>query len=176
LLWDEFNTIKPHWNTICNQFFNGWNIVQAQSFHWTNCCQFLLDNYSQFITWQSSLEIIHKGDNYLSQCKEGQVLRYLCQLYTHGGIGLNVIESIWWQTTLHGEGMAYHENIGVTCFIIVKSTIWIAIKPCKCDWRSILPKVEDVDDQPTLYKGLSQFILVGWSLPTWWWRCERGLK
>jgi hypothetical protein len=36
--------------------------------------------------------------------------------------------------------MAYHENIGMTCFIIMRSNIWIAIKPCRCYWRSILPR------------------------------------
>jgi hypothetical protein len=44
-----------------------------------------------------------------------------------------MIEDIWWQTTLHKEGMAYLENIEVASFIIMKSTIWIATKPCKCD-------------------------------------------
>jgi hypothetical protein len=40
---------------------------------------------------------------------------------------INVIEGIWWQKTLHGEGVVYHENIKVTCFIFTRSSIWIAI-------------------------------------------------
>ncbi len=63
----------------------------------------------------------------------------------HGGTSFNVIEGIRWQTTLDGEGMASHENIGMTCFIITRSIVWITIKPCKYDWKSILLKVEDVD-------------------------------
>ncbi len=47
----------------------------------------------------------------------------------------------------------YRENIGATCFIIMRSIVWIAIKPCKCDWKSILPKVENVD-RLTLCKAL----------------------
>ncbi len=46
--------------------------------------------------------------------------------------------------------MVYRENIRTTCLIITRSTIWIAIKPSRCDWRSILLKVEDVDDWPRL--------------------------
>jgi hypothetical protein len=38
-----------------------------------------------------------------------------------------------------GHGLSW--NIEVKCFIITRSTIWIAIEPCKCDWRSILPEV-----------------------------------
>jgi hypothetical protein len=87
-----------------------------------------------------------------------------------------MIEDIWWQTTLHREGMAYLENIEVTSFIIMRSTIWIATKPCKCDWRSILPKVEDVNNRLTLCKGPSQFIFIGWSSPTWWCRCKGSLN
>jgi hypothetical protein len=56
-------------------------------------------------------------------------------------------------STMHWEGMAYHENIEVTCLIITKSIIWIAIKPCRYDWTSILLKVEDVNNWPTLCKG-----------------------
>jgi hypothetical protein len=55
-----------------------------------------------------------------------------CQLCAHGGTGFNVIEGIHWQSTLHGEGVAFHENIG-TCFIITRSMIKITLKPCKCD-------------------------------------------
>jgi hypothetical protein len=44
-------------------------------------------------------------------------------------------------------------------------------------WSKIsLPKVEDVDHQPTLYKGPFHSIFIGWSLPTWWCRCEVGVK
>jgi hypothetical protein len=74
---------------------------------------------------------------------------------------VNVIEGTWWQTTLHGEGVVYHENIGMTYFILTRSSVWIAIKPCKCDWRSILPKVEDVDDWLTLCKVLFNPYLLG---------------
>ncbi len=41
--------------------------------------------------------------------------------------------------------MACHENIGMTCFIIMKSNVLITIKPCRCSGRSILPLMEDVD-------------------------------
>jgi hypothetical protein len=41
--------------------------------------------------------------------------------------------------------MACHENIGMTCFIIMKSNVLITIEPCKCSGRSILPLMEDVD-------------------------------
>ncbi len=75
---------------------------------------------------------------------------------------------------LHWEGVAYHENIGLTCFILMRSSVWIAIKPSV--QRSILPEVEDVDDQHTLCKGPFQSIFVGWSSPTWWCRCEGDLK
>ncbi len=73
------------------------------------------------------------------------MLGYLCQLCAYGGIGLDVTKGIWWKITLHGEGMSSHENIGMTCLIIMKSIVWITIKPCKCDQKSILLEVDDVD-------------------------------
>ncbi len=57
--------------------------------------------------------------------------------------------------------MAYHENIGVICFILKRSSIWIAIKPCTCDLKINFTKGEDVDDWLTLCKGPSQSILLG---------------
>jgi hypothetical protein len=57
--------------------------------------------------------------------------------------------------------VAYHEIIGMTCFIITRSTIWIIIKPCKCDWRSILLEVEDVDNWSTLCRALLNPYLLG---------------
>ncbi len=57
---------------------------------------------------------------------------YLHQLYVHDGTNFNGVEGIQWQTTLHEEGVACYENIGTTCFIIVKSTIFITIEPCRC--------------------------------------------
>jgi hypothetical protein len=96
----------------------------------------------------------------------------LCQPCAYGGTDLNVIKGIGWQTTLHGEGVVFYENIRITCLIITKSTIWITIKPCKCDQRLILLKVEDVNNQPTLCRGLFQSISIGWSSPTWWCKCE----
>jgi hypothetical protein len=44
---------------------------------------------------------------------------------------------------------------------MMKSTIWITIKPCKFDQRSILLKVEDVDNQPTLCRAPFQSMLIG---------------
>ncbi len=41
--------------------------------------------------------------------------------------------------------MVCRENIGMTCFIIMKSIVFITIEPCKCNGRSILPLMEDVD-------------------------------
>jgi hypothetical protein len=64
----------------------------------------------------------------------------------------------------------------VTGFILTKSSIWIAIKPWRCDWRYILLEVETVDNQPTLCKGPFQSIPIGWSLLTWWCRCKRDLQ
>jgi hypothetical protein len=55
--------------------------------------------------------------------------------------------------------MACHEDIR-TCFIITRSTILITIKPCQCSGKSILPWMEDVDNQFTLYKGLFQSMLI----------------
>jgi len=49
----------------------------------------------------------------------------------------------------------YHEEIGTTCLIITRSTIFITIQPCRCDQTSILLLVEDVNDWPTLYKSIS---------------------
>ncbi len=41
-------------------------------------------------------------------------LAHLCQPCAHDGTSLNGIEGIQWQTTHHGEGMACHEDIGMT--------------------------------------------------------------
>jgi hypothetical protein len=86
------------------------------------------------------------------------------------------IYHIWWQTTHHGEGMACHENIRMICFIIMKSTIFIIIKPWRCNGRSILPLMEDVDSQFTLCRGFFQSILIGWSLLPWWCIYEKNVK
>lgn len=98
----------------------------------------------------------------------------MCQPCAYGGTNLSVIKGIQWKTTLHGEGVVFYENIRMTCLIITRSTIWITIKPCRCDQRLILLRVEDVDNQPTLCKGPSQFIFIGWSSPTWWCKCEHS--
>ncbi len=50
----------------------------------------------------------------------------------------NYIKGIRWQTTHHEEGMACHEDIGMKCFIIMRSTILTIIKPCRCSGRSFL--------------------------------------
>jgi hypothetical protein len=54
-------------------------------------------------------------------------LGHLCQPCAHNGTSLNGIEGIRWQTTHHGEGMVCHEDIGMTWFIVMKSTIIITI-------------------------------------------------
>lgn len=86
---------------------------------------------------------------------------YLCQPCAYGGTYLNVIKGIQWKTTLHGEDVVFYGNIKMTCLIITRSTIQITIKPGRCDQRLILLKVEDVDNEPTLCKGPSQFIFIG---------------
>ncbi len=159
---------------ICNHFFNGWKVFKAKTCHWTNCCWSWLI-FCQHIVWHPLLEVIHQGKSSNSH-EEGQILGYLCQLCVHGGTNFNVSKGIWWQTTLHGENMASHENIGVACLIIMRSTVWIIIKPCRCDLQSILLNMEDVDNQFTLCKGPFQSMVIGWNLPTWWCRCERGVK
>jgi len=53
-------------------------------------------------------------------------------------LNFNDIKGIQWQITHHGEGMACHEDIGMKCFIIMRSTILIIIKPYRCSGRSIL--------------------------------------
>jgi hypothetical protein len=42
----------------------------------------------------------------------------LCQLCAHREIGSTTIENILLQITLHGEGIAFHEDIGITCFTL----------------------------------------------------------
>jgi hypothetical protein len=86
------------------------------------------------------------------------------------------IYCILWQTTHHGEGMACHENIILTRFIIMRSTIFIIIKPWRCNERSILPLMEDVDNQFTLCRGPFQSILIGWSLLQWWCTYEKNVR
>ncbi len=66
--------------------------------------------------------------------------------------------------------------MGRVWLIITRSTIWITIKPCRCDWRSILLKVEDVNNWLTLCRDFSQSIFIGWSSLTWWCKCKGGLK
>jgi hypothetical protein len=44
----------------------------------------------------------------------GMGLEHLCQPCAHDGTSFSVIEGIRWQTTHHGEGMACHEDIGMT--------------------------------------------------------------
>jgi hypothetical protein len=41
--------------------------------------------------------------------------------------------------------MVCHENIGMICFMIMKSNVLITIEPCKCSGISILLLMEDVD-------------------------------
>jgi hypothetical protein len=118
---------------IWNKFFNGWEVVQVETCHWVHYYWYWLDNFCQHIMWKPLLKVVQQNESYSSYCKGGQILGYLCQFCAHGGNNLRVIEGIWWQTTLHGEGMASHENIETTCLITMRCTIWITIKPCKCD-------------------------------------------
>ncbi len=60
--------------------------------------------------------------------------------------------------------MACYENIRMTCFNITWSIVLIIIKPCRCNERSILPSMEDVDNSFTLCKGPFQSILI-WDEP-----------
>jgi hypothetical protein len=53
--------------------------------------------------------------------------------------------------------MACHEDIGMKYFIIIRSIVLITIKPYKWCGISILPSMENVDNQPTL----TQSIFVG---------------
>ncbi len=90
-------------------------------------------------------------------------------------VAINIYH-IWWQTKHHGEGMTCHENIRMICFIIMRSTIFIIIKPWRCNGRSLLPSMEEIDNWFTLCKGPSQSILIGWSLPPWWCIYEKMLN
>jgi hypothetical protein len=72
--------------------------------------------------------------------------------------------------------MACHENIRMICFNIMRSTIFIIIKPWRCNGRSILPLMEDVENRFTLFRAPSKSILTGWSLPPWWCIYEKNVK
>ncbi len=59
----------------------------------------------------------------------------------------------------------------MTCFIITKSIVFIIIKPWKCGGTSILPSMENVEDQTTLCMDLSQYKLI-----EWWCKCKGNVK
>jgi len=105
--------------------------------------------FSSWVIYGPRVEIISAvvAVIFSSLHNEGHVLGYLCQLCAHGGISLDGIEGIQWQITHHGKGMTCHEDIEMTCIIIIRSMIFITIKPCRCNGslRSILPSMEDVD-------------------------------
>jgi hypothetical protein len=64
----------------------------------------------------------------------------------HGKIGFSGIKGIQWQMNVAWGGhVACHEDIG-TCFIIIRSTILIIIKPCICGQTLILPLVGHVNN------------------------------
>jgi hypothetical protein len=58
------------------------------------------------------------------------------------------------------KNMACHEDIGMTYFIIIRSIVLTTIKPCTWCGISILPSMENANNQPTLCKGPSQSIFV----------------
>jgi hypothetical protein len=60
------NVLKPHWNTICNQFFNGWKVIETKTYHWTNYCQSWLDNFCQHIAWHELSKFTHQGEIFLA--------------------------------------------------------------------------------------------------------------
>jgi hypothetical protein len=62
------------------------------------------------------------------------------------------------QPIMGGHGL--FKDIGMTWFIITKSIVFITIKPCTCNGRSILPLMENVDNHTTLFMDLSQSKLI----------------
>jgi hypothetical protein len=75
-----------------------------------------------------------------------------------------------------GKTWLFMKTLEWHVLIIMKCIIWIIIKPCRCDLKSILPKMEGVDNQFTWCKGPFQSIVTRWNSPTWWCICERGVK
>jgi hypothetical protein len=43
-LWNQPNVFKPQWNAICNQFHNGWIIVQVENCYWINYYKSKMDS------------------------------------------------------------------------------------------------------------------------------------
>ncbi len=115
---------------------------------WANCYESKMDKLIfQHMAWHPLSWVPHQGQICSSLHNEGHVSGYLCQLCAHGGISFNGIERIRWKIIHHGEGMTWHEDMEMTCIIIIRSMIFITIKPCICNGslRSILPSKEDVD-------------------------------
>ncbi len=75
---------------------------------------------------------------------------------------------------MHGEGISSHENIGIW-LVIIRSTIFITIEPCKCDQTSISPLTENLDLH-YVHKNLFKSIFIGWSSPPWWCQCQEIIQ
>jgi len=85
-------------------------VVDNETNCWTNYHSPWMDDFCQHLSHPST-KVLHQGKICLNQHKEGWALEYLWQLCGNGGTDFYVVEGIWWQTTLYGEGVACHEYI-----------------------------------------------------------------
>jgi hypothetical protein len=124
---------------------------------------FTIDNLCQHIAWHPSSEVPHQGQICLSQHKEGRVWDICANLVHTMELVLMALRAFDGKQPIMGRA-----------WLVMKTLEWHDLSL----WNQplSLPSMEDVENQLTLCMDLSQSILIGWNLPSWWCKCEKNVK
>jgi hypothetical protein len=120
-----------------------------------------MHNFCQCITWQSLLEVIHQGENYSNQRREGRILQYLYQLYTHGGTSFMSLKAFDGKQPCMGKAWFIMKTLEQHVLSSQDPPFELSLNLANVIKDQFLLAVEDVDDRPRLCKSPSQSILVG---------------
>ncbi len=175
LFWNQLNVFKPHQNMICNHFFNSWEVFKLRlaiqqivdDHDWSTFVNTLCGAHRQKSFIEAKVQVHMKKDEFWDTCTN---FVHMVELI------LMLIKAFDGKQFYMGKTWLFMKTLEWHVLIIMKCIIWIIIKPCRCDLKSILPKMEGVDNQFTWCKGPFQSIVTRWNSPTWWCICERGVK
>jgi hypothetical protein len=119
-LWDQPNFTTPHQNTVWNNFFNGWKVVQVQTYHWANYYRSGLNNFCQRITWWSLSKSLTKArtiqtnvrrDEFWDTCVNFMYMVELVLVSSKAFDGKQPCMGRVWLIMKHWSDMFYHHKI-----------------------------------------------------------------